>query len=134
MTPLANNLDYGPDGKTLLSLDYTNWWQSEANDLYRVAELTPIPEHAPPPRFQIISPAEGTVAFLDPDLPSLGGKFPLKISGSGREEIEWASETLAVENDGEFSWLILEPGEHEVTACDRNTGREVMTRLSVESL
>ncbi|MAB76710.1 MAG: penicillin-binding protein 1C [Verrucomicrobiales bacterium] len=134
LTPLANNLDYGPDGKTLLSLDYTNWWQSEANDLYRVAELTPIPEHAPPPRFQIISPAEGTVAFLDPDLPSLGGKFPLKISGSGREEIEWASETLAVENDGELSWLILEPGEHEVTACDRNTGREVMTRLSVESL
>jgi hypothetical protein len=28
----------------------------------------------------------------------------------------------------------LEPGEHTVTACDRNTGREVMTRMSVESL
>ena len=134
LPPVANSGHYAPDGKTLLPLEYANWWRSEANDLRHVAELTPLPRHHSPPDFRIVSPLEGTVAFLDPDLPSQGGKFPLEIAGSGSEDIEWASDTLAVENDGAFSWLVLEPGTHAVIARDRNTGHEVMTRLTVEAL
>ncbi len=134
LPPVANSGHYAPDGKTLLPLEYANWWRSEANDLRHVAELTPLPRHHSPPDFRIVSPLEGTVAFLDPDLPSQGGKFPLEIAGSGSETIEWVSDTLTVEQDGSFNWLVLQPGDHEVIARDLNTGREVKTWLTVESL
>ena len=84
--------------------------------------------------FRIISPLTGTVAFLDPDLPGQGGKFPLEIAGSGSEKIEWISPSLTIEQDGEFSWLLLQPGEHKVIARDQKSGQEVQTRLTVQAL
>jgi hypothetical protein len=88
----------------------------------------------PVPDFRIVSPLEGTVAFIDPDLPESGMRFPLKVAGSGNEEIEWSSESLAVESENGESWLVLKPGEHEVAALDRKSGRIVKSRLKVQAL
>ncbi len=126
--------DYDAAGRTRLPLDYANWWRAESNPLKNDAFLEAVAETVAPPPFRIVSPLEGTVAFIDPDLPASGSRFPLRIAGSGGEEIEWSSESLAVEViDGE-SWLVLKPGEHEVTAMDRKSGRAVKSRLKVEAL
>ena len=126
--------DYDTASLTRLPITYASWWQSEANQLKAEAVLEVLSESAPLPAFRIVSPLEGTVAFIDPDLPGNGARFPLKIAGSGREEIEWSSESLPVESDGAESWLILKPGEHEVLALDRKSGREAKTRLTVQAL
>lgn len=131
---LARAEDYDAALRTRLPLTYASWWRSEANQLKGAAVLEALAESAPLPDFRIVSPLEGTVAFLDPDLPGQGARFPLKIAGSGREEIEWSSPSLAVEKDGAESWLVLEPGEHEVVALDRKSGRRVSARLTVQGL
>lgn len=129
----ASREDYSEDGRTLLPTTFANWWRSEANDLEEIAALAPLRDLDPPP-FRIVSPLEGTVAFLDPDLPGRGSRFPLEIAGSGREEIEWDSPSLRIETEGPHRWLVLEPGEHEIVARDRNTGRVAVSRLVVEAL
>ncbi|MAS94554.1 MAG: penicillin-binding protein 1C [Verrucomicrobiales bacterium] len=128
----ATDRDYTEDGKTKLSLLYTNWWRSEANDLQTEAALEEVLEVTP--EFRIVSPLEGTVAYLDPDLPNDGSQFPLKVAGSGQEEIEWASDSLEVRSDGQRMWVVLQPGEHEIVAHDRKSGRTVASRFRVEAL
>ena len=66
--------------------------------------------------------------------PKWSSRKPTKIAGSGREEIEWSSASLSVEKDGAESFLMLKPGQHEVVAHDRKSGREVKTRLTVQAL
>jgi len=131
---LATAADYDAESRTRLPLTYANWWRSEANQLKGDAVLEELAASAAAPDFRIVSPLEGTVAFIDPDLPGKGARFPLKIAGSGREEIEWSSASLAVEKDGAESWLVLQPGEHEVVALDRKSGRRVTARLTVQGL
>ncbi|MEM9280850.1 MAG: penicillin-binding protein 1C [Verrucomicrobiota bacterium] len=131
---MASRSDFDKQGRSLLPLTFAQWWHSDANHLDKKAALAPLPKTVEPQPFRIISPLSGTVAFLDPDLPSQGGKFPLEIEGHGREDIEWASDTLTVENDGTFNWLVLKPGLHAVIARDRKTGLEVTVHLTVEAL
>lgn len=126
--------DYDAEGRTRLPILFANWWRGEGNPLREEAFLEKIDESGPAPSFRIVSPLEGTVAFLDPDLPANGSRFPLRIAGSGGEEIAWSSESLTIENEGGESWLLLEPGEHEVTAIDRKSGRSAKTRLTVQAL
>jgi penicillin-binding protein 1C len=126
--------DYDEMGRTRLSLTYSGWWRDPANPLKDSAWLEPVKESAPPPPFRIVSPLEGTVAFIDPDLPAGGTRFPLRVAGSGVEEIEWSSSSLSVESRNGQSWLVLRPGEHEVTALDRKSGRVAKSRLTVEAL
>ena len=132
--PLAPAADYDGSSRTRLSLTYSNWWRSDANQLQHDAFLE-IPTSAKTQvNFRIVSPLEGTVAFLDPDLPQNGARFPLKIAGSGQEEIEWSSLSLSVERKGALSWLLLEPGEHKVVAHDRKSGRETSATFTVRKL
>jgi penicillin-binding protein 1C len=131
---VATDEDYDAASRTRLPLTYANWWRSEANQLKGDAVLEELAASAAAPDFRIVSPLEGTVAFIDPDLPGQGARFPLKIAGSGGEEIEWSSSSLAVEKDGTESWLVLRPGEHEVVALDRKSGRRVTARLTVQGL
>ncbi|MDF1862012.1 MAG: penicillin-binding protein 1C [Verrucomicrobiales bacterium] len=130
----ASLSDYTEKGQTLLPTNYSTWWRSDANDLEAVASLTPISKETTPPPFRIVSPLEGTVAFLDPDLPGRGSRFPLEVAGSGQEEIEWTSPSLQIEEDGRLRWLVLEPGKHEVIARDRRTGRQVRSHVTVQDL
>lgn len=126
--------DYSPDRKTFLPTTYANWWRSEANDLKPFAALKPLPEGETSPPFRIVSPLDGTVAFLDPDLPGRGAKFPLEIAGSGREAIKWKSDSLEIQVAGKTHWVILRPGRHDIQAVDGKTGRVESTTLVVEAL
>ncbi len=130
----AEASDYDTDGRTLLPVTYASWWRDPANPWKDDAALEPVAPLTTAPEFRIVSPLEGTVAFLDPDLPGGGGRFPLKIAGSGNEEIEWSSTSLTVEQKAGEAWLLLQPGEHEVVALDRKSGRVVKSRLKVEAL
>lgn len=130
----AGEGDYDDTGRTRLPLAYASWWRGNSNPLKGDAFLEIPAGDAPTPAFRIVSPLEGTVAFIDPDLPASGTRFPLKIAGSGREEIVWSSASLSVESRNGESWLVLKPGDHEVVARDRKSGREVKSRLKVEAL
>ncbi|MDF1823309.1 MAG: transglycosylase domain-containing protein [Verrucomicrobiales bacterium] len=134
LPPPASKDDYSADGRTLLPLTYANWWRSNENKLKDVAALTPIAENESPPPFRILSPLDGTVAFLDPDLPEHGSRFPLRIAGSGEETIQWKSESLDIELEGDTFWVILRPGKHAIEALDAGTGRIATSTLVVEAL
>jgi penicillin-binding protein 1C len=131
---LAAAADYDAEGRTRVPLTYATWWRDPSNPLKNDAFLEALTESMPVPDFRIVSPLEGTVAFIDPDLPESGMRFPLKVAGSGNEEIEWSSKSLAVESENGESWLVLKPGEHEVAALDRKSGRIVKSRLKVQAL
>jgi penicillin-binding protein 1C len=131
---LAAAADYDAEGRTRVPLTYATWWRDPSNPLKNDAFLEALTESMPVPDFRIVSPLEGTVAFIDPDLPESGARFPLKVAGSGNEEIEWSSESLAVKSENGESWLVLKPGEHEVAALDRKSGRIVRSRLKVQAL
>ena len=131
---LAAANDYDAEGRTRVPLTYATWWRDPSNPLKNDAFLEALAESMPVPDFRIVSPLEGTVAFIDPDLPESGVRFPLKVAGSGNEEIEWSSESLAVESENGESWLVLKPGEHEVAALDRKSGRIVKSHLKVKAL
>lgn len=133
LPPAARPEDYSPDGRTLLPLSYANWWRSEGNNLRELAALVAVTEEKTPP-FRIVSPLDGTVAFLDPDLPGKGARFPLRIAGSGSESITWQSESLDIRGDGNQHWAILRPGRHSIEAHDTASGRVVRTTLVVEAL
>ncbi len=130
----AEESDYSPGGRTILPIEFATWWGSPANHLKKRAGLQALSEDSSHRNFRIVSPLDGTVAFLDPDLPEGGRKFPLEIAGHGGEQIEWNSESLSVETKSGHSWVILKPGEHEVFAFDKRTGKKVTTKLLVKVL
>lgn len=130
----ASETAYSPEGKTFLSRDYHHWWEAEEHTFASIAELRPLAPHEEKPNFRIVSPVSGTVAFLDPDLPGNGGKFPLEIAGNGDEQIRWESSSLSIKVEGSHHWLLLEPGEHEVTAVDQRSGRSVTSSVVVKAL
>lgn len=130
----ASASDYDEQGSTRLPIAYAAWWRDPANPLKNDAVLESLSPQAPTAEFRIVSPLEGTVAFLDPDLPASGTRFPLKIAGSGNEEIEWSSGSLTVEQKAGEAWLVLQPGEHEVSALDKKSGRVAKSRLKVQAL
>jgi len=135
LAPSAAGSDYDPKGRTLLPTGYRAWWhQGGSERLGAIAALASVGPGGSRPAFRIVSPLEGTRAFLDPDLPSGGARFPLEIAGSGEEDIEWGSPTLEIRTEGDRQWVVLEEGEHIVTARDRRSGFKVSTRFTVERL
>jgi penicillin-binding protein 1C len=134
LPPPAAAADYEEDGRTILPHSYRTWWSGESNPLKAVAALAPLSEKDETVPFRIVSPLNGTKAFLDPDLPRSGARFPLEIAGRGDEDIEWESPTLKVEREGEWHWVVLEPGEHRITARDQRNGREATATLTVQAL
>jgi len=135
LPPSASEGDYDAEGRTLLPMVYRAWWQQGGSErLSAGAALATERSQGRRPAFRIVSPLEGTRAFLDPDLPRTGARFPLEIAGSGEEEIEWSSPTLEILAEGGRRWAVLEEGEHVVTARDRRSGVEAVSRFTVERL
>ncbi len=129
----AGPQNYTEDGKTLLPALYTAWWNESASALHQLAALEK-PVDAAAPNLMILSPLSGTIAYLDPDLPAGGQKFPLRFSGGGKEGIEWASPSLNIERKGDLSWVILQPGSHLIEAQDKISGQKVVSKIVVERL
>lgn len=82
--------------------------------------------------WRIISPVDGTVFFLDPDLPNEGGLIPLRTSGVA--PVTWRSDSLECGVADGAAVARLSPGEHELTATDARTGELRATRILVKRL
>lgn len=125
--------DYDSKGRTLLSSAYSEWLH-ENESIYgeevTIAKLSPETR----PRLRIVSPLEGTVALLDPDLPASGSRFPLRVAGIRSASVIWSSSTLSVESEGEESWVILKPGTHRVVAKEKTSGTEITSEFEVRAL
>lgn len=122
---------YNAKGQNLLPVEYSAWWDSPGNVIQKFAALD---IDQMPDGFEITSPRNGTTAYIDPDLPSGGRRFPLRVEGSVDPKIEWICETLQIEKTGGRNWLILQPGTHLVKARDEATGEHKVTKIKVESL
>jgi len=136
LPPLATAGDYesGTD-KTLLPPSYARWLDSDGGSLRINAAITSESSTATNAvAFQILSPAPGTTAYLDPDLPDSGRYFPLEISGTNRN-IEWHSDTLHIDTSNANTPLaVLTPGQHRITAIDPIAGTGHSVDFCVESL
>jgi hypothetical protein len=129
--------DYSIDGKNILPLQYASWFRGEGKRIGAICQLEEREVASKPDiaaSFKIISPMNGTTAYLDPDLPSGGQRFPLRIEGNGEVEVEWTSDSLEIETRDDRSWVILKQGTHQVEAIDPVTGEKKVTRIVVEVL
>ena len=131
---LATAADYhSTSGATLLPPLYTIWLKTEGQHLKSRACIGPDQPSASA-HFRILSPVEGTTAYLDPDLPDDGRYFPLEFSGS-TDEIEWQSGTLTIdESDPSKPLAILSPGSHRITATDSVSGAQHTVEFAVDQL
>ncbi len=133
MPPRARSDEYDEEGKSILPKAFGPWLAEEGGKLRNVASIAKGELHQKDraPALQITSPLPGTIAYLDPDLPGGGKLFPLRAQAD--VEVNWKSATLSIKSDDRGAWLVLSPGEHEITAVDQN-GRETSTQLVVEEL
>ncbi|MDF1739251.1 MAG: penicillin-binding protein 1C [Verrucomicrobiales bacterium] len=132
----ATASDYSDTGLTILPSTYHSWWVNASAPVKQFSAIAKASEANPPlpATLRIVSPLEGTVALLDPDLPGNGNRFPLEVSSSDTSEIEWSSTTLTIRNENGKFWAILAPGEHEITARDNKTNAEAKTRFEIRAL
>ncbi len=136
LPPFATISDYeAATHKTLLPQCYARWLDSDGSALKVNAAITTTPStSADTVAFQILSPAPGTTAYLDPDLPDHGRYFPLEISGTN-QQVEWRSDTLSIDISNATTPLaVLTPGRHRITATDPNSGAKHSIDFVVEGL
>lgn len=134
LPPPARAEDYDGAERVRLEATYAAWLAGEGRSFADrfVVDAAPAAE----PRLRIVSPLPGTVAYLDPDLPGGGRRFPLKAESDGVAEVRWSSETLKIESETATgrAWLILEPGSHEIVATDPRSGLRTAATIAVEAL
>ncbi|MEY4484127.1 MAG: penicillin-binding protein [Verrucomicrobiota bacterium] len=123
----AKDSDYEKEtGKAYIPVEYSAWLKREESSLsglFALRESTP--GNARP---QIITPADRTVFFLDPDLKEGGSK--LLLAASPEDSIVWSSATLDVFKIGGQHYVKLVPGTHEIAAT--NPGTETASRVTIE--
>lgn len=108
----------------------TGWFQRPPGLDPRMVRVTEAHEGESP--WKILTPMDGTVFYLDGDLPQEGGVIPLRATSSAR--VRWRSESLDCgEEDGE-AVARLAPGEHQLTATDETTGESRAIRIMVKRL
>ncbi|MCL4103664.1 UNVERIFIED_CONTAM: hypothetical protein GTU68_059743 [Idotea baltica] len=133
LPPRGRSDEYNAEGLTRLPNEYSNWLADEGCQLQSAAtalKTKRIAKKTDP--LKILSPMSGTVAYLDPDLPDGGRFFPLQ-AGNNAQGVKWESESLKIEQRNGSDWLILQPGDHKITAEDA-TGRRVATHFVVQEL
>jgi penicillin-binding protein 1C len=106
--------DYGPAGQVRLGGEYRDWFAQGHTVPGAVLASAAVPEDAPEASVRILSPATGTVFFLDPDLPDGGRRVRLRAAGPGR--VTWTSPTLEIEDVGDDTFARLTEGRHELVA------------------
>ena len=123
--PLERPSDYDAQGRVLLSSEYREWLEGPQNGLGDLAACAESPG-----QLRIVSPAPGTVFFLDPDLPAAAQRIPLRAEG-GRD-IQWSSATLECDTSEPHKTAALREGEHTITG--EAGGQTATTWIVVRSL
>jgi penicillin-binding protein 1C len=123
--PTTTPEDYDARGRIILAPDYAEWAAGPQNGLGDLVVCAPANDG-----LRIVSPAPGTIYFLDPDLPRESQRIPLDAAGA--DGIRWSSMTLEV-NDGEpRPTAPLREGRHTITA--RAGDRTASTWIEVRAL
>jgi penicillin-binding protein 1C len=124
LPPLESIDDYDAAGRIRLGSEYGAWLGTPDDWLgaHAVAADALV-------AFKITFPLTGTTLFLDPDLPSGGGR--LEVTARGTSPTEWSSDTLAFQREGVRTVALLEPGRHRLTARDPATGARDETWVEV---
>lgn len=130
LPPIATAEDYDADGRAVLPPEYARWIAQGEHWLTGLVVAGASGKTSLPPR--ILSPANGTVFVLDPELPDRGGRLLLRAAGAGG--MRWSSRTLAITLENGLSYARLTPGVHELRVADETSGAESITRVEVQEL
>lgn len=114
--------DFDATGRVRLGGEYREWLQTAPVNWRREAVVE---EEQAGLVFEVTSPVEGMVIFLDPDLPDGGRRLRLRATGAS---VIWSSASLQIE--GEIALLV--PGSHELVAEDRRSGSRKAVRIEVK--
>jgi len=118
---VADAHDYEPKtGAAFLPPIYAKWVASADN---RWGNLVAIAGHENE-EWRILSPADGLVVRLDPDLP--GGKVLILRADA---EVQWTSPTLSIVKQGASGRVVLAEGEHEIKASLQGITQSVRIRV-----
>ncbi len=110
---LAAESDYeSTTGRAYLGPEYSNWLAQ--GNLWATGLLCQRPDAAPSGPPQVISPKDGTVLFLDPDLGHEGRRLLLQAQQGNN--VRWTSPTLRIETEDGRTYAWLEPGRHMIHA------------------
>lgn len=107
--PAASSDDYDAQGRVILPPAYAEWLAGPQNSL---GDLVVCAGSTDPLR--IVTPAPGTVYFLDPDLPLESQRIPLEVSGA--DGVRWSSRTLELTDADPHPTAPLRAGRHTITA------------------
>ncbi len=121
--PMANASDYDSStGAAILPAMYEQWAKSRDNWLGNLV----MTKDGIAGEWRILSPADGLVVKLNPDLPQ-GNKLLLRADSA----VMWSCDTLRIVDQGRQSYALLQPGSHEISAEKEDVKRTV--RIRVES-
>jgi len=120
--------DYEPEtGRAYIPKEYETWLKQGQSAFSALVALRDDASNIAAPR--ILTPVDGTVFFLDPDLRNQGGRLMLKSSRS--DAVQWSSPTLKIVPDGGQHFVLLAPGRHEITATNPVTKDAHRVRIEV---
>lgn len=102
--------DHDAKGRVILAAEYREWLDGPQNGLGDLASCAVDNADA---AVRILSPAPGTVYYVDPDLPLEAQRIALQASSvSGTN---WSSGTLPIEHEAGRSTALLREGRHEIS-------------------
>ena len=122
----ASPADYDEEGRALLTDNYRDWLASAPAAVQQ--RLAIRAANSEPRPFKIVSPPEGLVIYLDPDL--VNGGRTLRLATDAPHPIQWTSSTLQINSENQTATLT--PGNHQLTAEDPQTGLQRTVSISVE--
>jgi penicillin-binding protein 1C len=121
--------DYDAEGRVRVPPEYREWINGAMNPYG--GELVVREESEP---LRVAEPLDGTVFFLDPDLPPENQSVCLKAVGAAEGALEWECESAPVIARGGRVRLELREGTHEVRVRVRGSNQSASTRLEVRAL
>ncbi|MEX1045003.1 MAG: penicillin-binding protein 1C [Chthoniobacterales bacterium] len=117
--------DYDPAGRVVLPSVYREWLEGPQSGLGNLAAAS-----ARPGDLRIVSPAPGTVYFLDPDLPPAAQRVTLRAEAPA--PVTWSSATLPCVADGPRTVVALREGTHQINV--RSGDHRATTWITVRAL
>jgi penicillin-binding protein 1C len=130
LPPVATRTDYDFDtGKALLPREYGQWLKQGDAWLAGMVDLKPLAHDPTSPR--VVSPADGAIIFLDPDLSEGGSHLVLRCAGDA--PVRWDSHSLKIQQKNGQTIALLTTGKHELTATDETCGLQTTVRIEVRA-
>lgn len=124
---------YDALGRVILPRDYARWLRSPDNWVGTAAVAATTSTHDRTSPLLIQSPLSGATLLLDPDLPEGGRRLPLRANVP-TDRVEWWSDSLPIERQGNYAYALLSPGRHHIRVRDRETGETAIAAITVKSL